>query len=67
MIKFNMRMYNLIKSKFITRYSYPAIPLNLAIGLDFLLLNAGKLEFFLTGVTYVSFWTFIFCFLNEFL
>ncbi len=55
-----MRMYNSIKSKFITRYSYPAIPLNLAIGLEFLLSNAGKLKFFLTGITYDSLWTFIF-------
>ncbi len=35
MILFIMRVYNLTKSKFITRYSYPAMPLNLAIGLDF--------------------------------
>jgi hypothetical protein len=59
-IPFIMSMYNLIKFEFVTRYSYPAIPLNLAIGFDFLLSKAGKLKFLLTGVTYVLFWTFIF-------
>jgi hypothetical protein len=59
-ILFIISMYNLLTSKFITRYYYPAIPLNLAIGFDFMQLNTQKLKFFLIGVSYFSFWTFIF-------
>ncbi len=47
-------------SYLVTRFFHPAIPLNLPIGLDFLLSSAGKLKPFLAGVTHISFCTFIF-------
>ncbi len=55
-----MSMSNLITSKIVTMYSYPAIPLNLAIGFEFLLS-----EILLDRCYICLFLDFHFNFLNE--